>query len=153
MKKIKLNIIILLKIFVLLNLFLPVTINSLHHHSRLMVNLLEGTEYYMEKRLLIFNLEANKREKLERYIFSNLCEIENRKLVVLFKEDKNHYNFITKEKDDFLKFNLPFVTSLIGLDGDLKYKSNSVEEFKILFDLIDSMPMRKKQMVNDKKCD
>ena len=143
---------IVLKTLIMFNVFFPLTTHSVHHHSRVMVNLLEGTKYYMKKRLLIFNLDGEEKEIIEQSLISNLCEIKNRKLSVFFTKNKNYFNFLENETDYSLNFYLPFKVSLIGLDGDLKYKSEEYSELNLLLDIIDRMPLRKSEIKYDQTC-
>tara|TARA_B100000029_G_scaffold109201_1_gene100688 strand:+ start:307 stop:777 length:471 start_codon:yes stop_codon:yes gene_type:complete len=148
-----LKLFLILKILIFYNLFFPSKIHSIHHHSRLMINLLEGTEYLWKKRVLIFNLRGQENQRMVKSLMSNLCELRNRKLLVFFKRDKKYYNFITNDIDKSLKFDFPFKITLIGIDGDLKYKSQENEELDFLFKVIDKMPMRKNSLKKDRKCE
>lgn len=75
-------------------------------------------------------------------------ELLERKLV-LYKcvaAKCTYYDF--KEKLRFFKIEKPitiFSLELIGLDGGKKFESKTIENAKIIFDLIDSMPMRRSE--------
>ena len=101
-----------------------------------------------EKRVIILSYEK-KSDKLFtksiKYISDNKCEIDDRNLEIIFFEKFKNINFLTPK---FI--NEKYGIWLLGYDG--KIKDYSLDE-KILFrllNLIDSMPMRKNEIKNDK---
>ena len=92
-----------------------------HHHKRLTFNFTQGTEFFWKNRLLIFD-----HQYYSKYL-SNIktleCEINNRNLIILFKFSDKYYHFDTKGIEKSLTFKLPFDVSIIGYDGELKFKS------------------------------
>ena len=81
-------------------------------------------------------------------------QITDRKLV-LYKCIENNCTFYDwKQKPRILKMEAlqsSFEIILIGLDGYEKFKSSKLEESKVIFDLIDQMPMRRQEIKNHKK--
>ncbi len=106
------------------------------------------SELSWNKRLLIISYQEKNSQILKeanKFISDNKCEIEDRNLEIIFFED-------FKNKD----FSIPkFVKSkygvwLIGYDGMVKDYSSDDKIFLKLFNLIDSMPIRKDEMLKDK---
>ena len=101
-----------------------------------------------EKRLLV--ISYNKQEdqifiKSKKFISDNKCEIEDRNLEIIFYEKFKNKDYV---KPDFI--NKKYGIWLIGYDGMIKDSSSDDKIFLRLFNLIDSMPMRKDEMINDK---
>ena len=106
------------------------------------------SELSWEKRLLVISYDEQEDQifiKSKKFISDNKCEIEDRTLEIIFYE-----KFINKdyEKPEFI--NNKYGIWLIGYDGMVKDFSNDDKIFLRLFDLIDSMPMRKDEIINDK---
>ena len=105
------------------------------------------SELIWEKRLLIISYEKEDDQILidtKRFISNNKCEIEDRNLeLIFFKKFKNK---------DFLKpkFVKKYGIWLIGYDNMIKDFSPENTILLRLFNLIDSMPMRKNEMINGK---
>ena len=105
------------------------------------------SELRWEKRLLIIsyeNIDDQIQTKTEKFIFYNKCEIEDRNLKIIFYEKFENKEFATP---DFI--NNKYGIWLIGYDGMVKDYSSNDKIFSRLFNLIDSMPMRKDEMLND----
>ena len=123
--------------------------NSVHHHKRLTFNFTQGTEFFWRNRLLIFD------HKYYSKYLSNLktmeYEINNRNLKILFKFSEKYYNFDTKGIEKDLTFKLPFYVSIIGYDGELKFKSERFVSLKDIILIVDKMPLRIKENKFDKK--
>ncbi len=106
------------------------------------------SELSWEKRLLV--VSYNKQDdkifiKSKKFISDNICEIEDRNLeIILYEKFKNK----DYSKPEFI--NNKYGIWLIGYDGMVKDFSYDHKIFLRLFDLIDSMPMRKNEMINDK---
>ena len=106
------------------------------------------SELNWEKRLLLISYEKQNDQIFiitKKFISEKKCEIEDRNLEIIFYE-----NFENKDysKPEFI--NNKYGIWLIGYDGMIKDYSSDDKIFLRLFDLIDSMPMRKDEMVNDK---
>ncbi|PDH54918.1 MAG: hypothetical protein CNE97_04865 [alpha proteobacterium MED-G10] len=144
------------KIFFFLLIFLSTfsieNTYSIHHHPRLNVNLLENTEFFGKKRVLILDLENTEILNFLKDFKNNQCEIENHKLEILIKKENKYYYIFDNSKETSLNFFLPHKVSLIGLDGYLKFVDDNFSNLKKYFNLIDEMPIRKKETPFDKKC-
>ena len=101
-----------------------------------------------EKRILIISYENKNNNlffKIEKFISDYKCELNDRNLEIIFFEKFKNINFLTPK---FI--NEKYGIWLLGYDGEIK--DYSLDE-KILFrllNLIDSMPMRKNEIKNDK---
>lgn len=105
-------------------------------------------ELNWQKRLLIVSYENKEDELLiqtKKFIISNKCKINDRKLEIIYFE-----KFLNK------KFETPkFIKGkkgiwLIGYDVEIKDFSSDDKILLRLFEVIDSMPMRKQEMISDK---
>ena len=81
--------------------------------------------------------------RLKAEMQENKCEILNRDLL--------HFNFINDHKIENLTTinDKSFRILLIGKDDGVKYESNRFISLIQLFELIDSMPMRQREMQHD----
>ena len=63
-------------------------------------------------------------------------------------------NFVDIDKviEKNLTFKLPFGVSIIGYDGELKFKSERFVSLKDLILIVDKMPLRIKEKKFDKSC-
>ena len=105
------------------------------------------SELNWEKRLLVISYEKQNDQifiKTTKFISDNKCEIEDRNLEVIFIEKFENKDFTTPK---FVKNK--YGIWLIGYDGMVKDYSSDDKIFLRLFNLIDSMPMRKDEMIND----
>jgi hypothetical protein len=90
-----------------------------------------------------FNLFINEKEKLiDRKIVLYRC-FEKKCTFYNWKDKPETFRAGKKYKD--------FKTLLIGLDGGVKYDTNKVEDAKVYFDLIDTMPMRQGEVKKKNK--
>ena len=108
----------------------------------------QTSELSWEKRLLIISYKNEKDQiftKTKKFISDNKCEIDDRNLEIIFFTKFKNKDFVTP---DFIKNK--FGIWLIGYDGIIKDYSSNDKIFLRLFDLIDSMPMRKDEMIKDK---
>tara|TARA_Y100000746_G_scaffold223054_1_gene224124 strand:- start:490 stop:873 length:384 start_codon:yes stop_codon:yes gene_type:complete len=106
------------------------------------------SELSWEKRLLVVSYEKQNDQiftKTKKFISDNKCEIEDRNLEIIFYEKFENKDY---SKPKFI--NNKYGIWLIGYDGMIKDSSPDDKIFIRLFDLIDSMPMRKNEMINDK---
>lgn len=93
----------------------------------------------VEKQFKIF--QTNKQELLERKLVIYKC----------LKKTCKYYDWMSKPKEIQIKTNkTSFKIKLFGLDGGEKFKSEKLITSKQLFDLIDSMPMRKSEIRSKK---
>ena len=106
------------------------------------------SELKWEKRLVVISFkikEDNIYISSKKFIADNKCSIKDRNLEFIFFE-----NF----RNDIFKIpsfvNKNFGIWLIGYDGLIKDYSKDGKIFLKLFDIIDSMPMRKEEMIKDK---
>ena len=108
----------------------------------------EILELSWKKRLLVISYEKQDDQifsKTKKFIFDNKCEIEKRNLEIIFYKKFKNKDF---EIPEFI--NSKYGIWLIGYDGEVKDYNSDDKIFLRLFDLIDSMPMRKDEMINDK---
>ena len=106
------------------------------------------SELSWEKRLLVISYDEQEDQifiKSKKFISDNKCEIEDRNLEIIFYEKFKNKDYV---KPDFI--NNKYGIWLIGYDGMIKDSSSDDKIYLRLFDLIDSMPMRKDEMINDK---
>ena len=106
------------------------------------------SELSWEKRLLVISYDEQEDQifiKSKKFISDNKCEIEDRNLEIIFYEKFKNKDYV---KPDFI--NKKYGIWLIGYDGMIKDYSSDDKIFLRLFNLIDSMPMRKDEMINDK---
>ena len=106
------------------------------------------SELSWEKRLLVISYDEQEDQifiKSKKFISDNKCEIEDRNLEIIFYEKFKNKDYV---KPDFI--NKKYGIWLIGYDGMIKDSSSDDKIFLRLFNLIDSMPMRKDEMINDK---
>ena len=100
-------------------------------------------KYKWKKRLLISYFHDDKfqsfiNEEINRFFINNNQAIEERQLkhIAITRDDFDINQIPLINKDTFGLY-------LVGLDGTLKRYSKDLELLEILFDVIDSMPMRK----------
>ena len=106
------------------------------------------SELSWEKRLLVVSYKKQDDQiftKTKKFIYDNQCEIEDRNLEIIFYEKFENKDY---SKPEFI--NNKYGIWLIGYDGMIKDSSSDDKIFLRLFDLIDSMPMRKDEKNNDK---
>ena len=99
-----------------------------------------------EKRLLIISYEKEDDELISKslnLISKNTCEIDDRNLELIFFKKFKNKNF---EKPKFVNV---YGIWLLGYDGEIKDFSSDSSILIRLFSLIDSMPMRKNEKIND----
>ena len=106
------------------------------------------SELGWEKRVLVISYENQNDQifiKAKKFISDHKCEIEDRNLEIIFYK-KFKSKVYSKPKFISNKYGI----WLIGYDGMIKDSGSDDKIFLRLFDLIDSMPMRIDEMVNDK---
>ena len=106
------------------------------------------SELNWQKRLLIVSFENKEDElliKTKKFIISNKCKINDRKLEIIYFEKLLNKKFETPK---FIRGKKGIW--LIGYDGEIKDFSSDDKILLRLFEVIDSMPMRKQEMISDK---
>ncbi len=112
-------------------------------------------EYIWKNRVVVTFSPSKKNSERRHFLNSikkNLCEFNSRNIIhfdLIFNEENQE---IEKIKNFFKNLSLSaseFRLILIGKDGEIKLNSRktSLEE---IFSLIDTMPMRQEEMLNDK---
>ena len=97
-----------------------------------------------EKRIIIISYKKQSDElftKSIKYISDNKCEINDRNIEIIFFENFKNKHFLTPK---FI--NKKNGVWLLGYDGEIKDYSQDDKIFLRLFNLIDTMPMRKQEM-------
>ena len=101
-----------------------------------------------KKRLLIVSYK-NEYEKIfsegKKFILDNKCQIDDRNLEILFFKNFKNNDY---GAPDFIENK--YGVWLIGYDGNIKDYTEDGKIFFMLFDLIDSMPMRKNEIIDDR---
>ena len=107
------------------------------------------SELNWKKRLLVISYQ-NEDDlvfiQTTKFISNNTCQIVDRNLEIIFFENFKNKQYTTP---DFIKDK--YGIWLIGYDGNIKDYTEDDKIFLGLFDLIDSMPMRKNEII-DNKC-
>tara|TARA_A100000164_G_scaffold203991_1_gene181032 strand:+ start:170 stop:601 length:432 start_codon:yes stop_codon:yes gene_type:complete len=101
-----------------------------------------------EKRVLVVSYENEKDLifiKGTQFNSNNKCQIDDRNLEIIFFKNFKHKHYTVP---NFIKDK--YGIWLIGYDGNIKDYTEDDKIFLGLFDLIDSMPMRKNEMIDDK---
>ena len=97
-----------------------------------------------EKRIIIISYKKQSDElfiKSINYISDNKCGINDRNIEIIFFENFKNKDFLTPK---FI--NKKNGVWLLGYDGEIKDYSQDDKIFLRLFNLIDSMPLRKQEM-------
>ncbi len=111
--------------------------------------------YQWKNRIIV--VSADQQSELEKQvaIFRNTNEAFKERDLILVTLHKNQINIDGQEASDISAaqlrdyYNLPtqgFRVLLIGKDGGTKLSSSSIVEHQKIYNLIDSMPMRKAEM-------
>ena len=141
---------IIIKLLFLILVFQDV--NGIHHHKRVSQNVLIGTPYFWNNRIIVLDLTDFEQKKLKEDFIKKKCEIINRKLKIFLKKN----NFLIDLEDNKIKvlprFKFKFKVALIGIDGEIKYQSNILESFERYLSLIDDMPIRQTELKDDSNC-
>jgi len=143
-KLIKLLFLILIFVFVFQK------ISAIHHHKRISENLLIGTPYLWKNRILLINID--KYEKTIQDFIKKECQIINRKLKIFIKKNKSFVDIKDSKKKFFLDSKFKFKVLLIGIDGEIKYQSDEIENLIKYFSIIDNMPIRQTEIKDDSSC-
>ena len=143
-KLIKLLFLILVFVFVFQK------ISAIHHHKRISENLLIGTPYLWKNRILLINID--KYEKTIQDFIKKECQIINRKLKIFIKKKKSFVDIKDSNKKFFLDSKFKFKVLLIGIDGEIKYQSDEIENLIKYFSIIDNMPISQTEIKDDSSC-
>jgi hypothetical protein len=143
-KLIKLLFLILVFVFVFQK------ISAIHHHKRISENLLIGTPYLWKNRILLINIDEY--EKTKQDFIKKECQIINRKLKIFVKKKKSFVDIKDSNKKFFLDSKFKFKVLLIGIDGEIKYQSDELEDLTKYFSIIDNMPIRQTEIEDDSSC-
>lgn len=95
-------------------------------------------------------IKANREGAIERKIGVIQVTIDGAKSV--FNSQVNSIN-IAESFQNLLSEDSDFEAILMGLDGSIKLRRNRAIEIDELFDLIDSMPMRKQEIQRQKRAE
>lgn len=87
-------------------------------------------------------IETNAEAAIERKI--GVVQLTKNNSIPLFNASKNEA--VDKRYQHVFSEETEFEAILIGLDGGIKLRSLETIDVKAIFDLIDSMPMRQKEM-------
>ena len=143
-KLIKLLFLILVFVFVFQK------ISAIHHHKRISENLLIGTPYLWKNRILLINIDEY--EKTKQDFIKKECQIINRKLKIFIKKKKSFVDIRDSNKKFFLDSKFKFKVLLIGIDGEIKYQSDELEDLTKYFSFIDNMSVRQTEIKDDSSC-
>ena len=106
------------------------------------------SEFNWEKRLLLVSYQ-NENDLIfnqsTKFISNYKCEINERNLKIIFFKNFKNKKYVTP-----IFIEDKYGIWLIGYDGNIKDYTEDDKIFLGLFDLIDSMPMRKNEMIDDK---
>ena len=142
--------IIKLLFLILVFVFVFQKISAIHHHKRISENLLIGTPYLWKNRILLINID--KYEKTIQDFIKKECQIINRKLKIFIKKKKTFVDIKDSDKKFFLDSKFKFKVLLIGIDGEIKYQSDEIENLIKYFSIIDNMPIRQTEIKDDSSC-
>ena len=140
----------LIKLLFLILVFCYEKSSAIHHHKRISENLLIGTPYLWKNRILLINID--KYEKTKQDFIKKECQIINRKLKIFIKKKKTFVDIKDSNKKFFLDSKFKFKVLLIGIDGEIKYRSDELEDLTKYFSIIDNMPIRQTEIEDDSSC-
>ena len=127
-------------------------VNGIHHHKRVSQNFLIGTPYFWNNRIIVLNLTDSEHKKMKQDFIKKKCEIINRKLKIFVKKKASFVDIKDNDKKFILDFNFKFKVILIGIDGEIKYQSDELEDLTKYFSFIDNMPVRQTEIKDDSSC-
>ena len=113
-------------------------------------------EKYLWKNRVIITFSPSKinfeRNKFLNSINKNLCDFNVRNIIhidLIFNTNKQEIKIFERSFGNLSLSPNEFRLILVGKDGGIKLKSKKTS-IKDIFNLIDTMPMRKEEMVKDK---
>ena len=142
--------IIKLLFLILVFVFVFQKISAIHHHKRISENFLVGTPYLWKNRILLINIDEYEKIKLD--LIKKECEIINRKLKIFIKKKKSFVDTKDSGNKFFLDSKFKLKVILIGIDGEIKYQSDELEDLTKYFSIIDNMPIRQTEIEDDSSC-
>ena len=140
----------IIKLLFLISVFVFEKSSAIHHHKRTSENFLVGTPYLWKNRILLINID--KYEKNIQDFIKKECQIINRKLKIFIKKKKTFVDIKDSDKKFFLDSKFKFKVLLIGIDGEIKYQSDEIENLIKYFSIIDNMPIRQTEIKDDSSC-
>ena len=140
----------IIKLLFLILVFVFEKSSAIHHHKRISENLLIGTPYLWKNRILLINIYKLKKIKLD--LIKKECQIINRKLKIFIKKKNSFVDIKDNDKKFFLDSKFKFKVILIGIDGEIKYQSDELEDLTKYFSIIDNMPIRQTEIKDDSSC-
>lgn len=116
-------------------------------------------QYLWKNRVIIVNANTNSitQGSQERTLLRYKQELKERKIVILRYDNGEITRVYPDEEKQFKNQVLGIDLTgedrflLIGLDGGIKFRSNTVKSNQWIFDLIDSMPMRQSEIRRKQK--
>ena len=113
-------------------------------------------EEYIWKNRVIVTFSPSKtntyRVQILNSIHNNLCEFNSRNIIhidLLFKDTGQEINIFESFFKNIYLSSSEFRLILIGKDGGIKFNSR-ITSLQEIFSLIDTMPIRQEEMLNDK---
>ena len=140
----------IIKLLFLISVFVFEESSAIHHHKRISKNFLVGTPYLWKNRILLINIDEYEKIKLD--LIKKECQIINRKLKIFVKKKASFVDIKDNDKKFILDFNFKFKVILIGIDGEIKYQSDELENLTKYFSFIDNMPVRQTEIKDDSSC-
>ena len=139
----------IIKLLFLISVFVFEKSSAIHHHKRTSENFLVGTPYLWKNRILLINIDEYEKIKLD--LIKKECQIINRKLKIFVKK-KYFVDIKDSGNKFFLDSKFKFKVILIGIDGEIKYQSDELEDLTKYFSIIDNMPIRQTEIEDDSSC-
>ena len=140
----------IIKLLFLISVFVFEKSSAIHHHKRISENFLVGTPYLWKNRILLINIDEYEKIKLD--LIKKECQIINRKLKIFVKKKASFVDIKDNDKKFVLDFKFKFKVILIGIDGEIKYQSDELEDLTKYFSFIDNLPVRQTQIKDDSSC-
>ena len=78
----------IIKLLFLILVFVSEESSAIHHHKRISENLLIGTPYLWNNRIIILNINTYEYKKIKQDFIKKECQIINRKLKIFIKKKK-----------------------------------------------------------------
>ena len=113
-------------------------------------------EEYIWKNRVIVTFSPSKNNTERNYFINsinrNLCKFNSRNIIhidFIFNENNHEIEKFERSFENLSLSTSEFRLILIGKDGGIKLNSRKIS-LEEIFSLIDTMPMRQKEMLNDK---
>lgn len=125
------------------------------------MNAQELTQHQWQHRIILLVADSFENDSLknQKDLLSRFPEELKERKLIIYEISPNYYRIGTDSNNTelgtatvFQKYNdtnESFKIVLIGLDGGTKFEKNNLVDPKTLFDLIDTMPMRKDELRNN----